>query len=459
MKVGVLIPSRGDRPDFLCRAKLYLLRQTRQPDRVLVVDYVPTSDQPDITQRYRMGCEVLFRAGCDVVLFMEDDDWYSPKYVELMTKAWDRAGRPVLFGINKTLYYNIRTQRHTVLKTKDRASMMSMCASPEVLNIPWPADNDPFTDYKLAQHCKVHTDEVSKQFIAVGIKHGVGKCGGQGHNPDWKQYTGTDVDYKYLQQLIGNDANFYRKMAAQMENKTVPPAHKIKLAIVTGVWKRPEVFEMFAKGVHELESACPQFEIITIVAGSEGPKTRRMVEAHGFKYIEVANDPLAAKMNATTLMAQQLNVDYVLCLGSDDVVSPGLMREYEKHMRKRVDYIAVTDFYFYDTVTRSAAYWGGYRDERRKGHTAGAGRVISRRLMAAWNWRPWELKHNHVLDNSMQEKLLRTKHSSAIFSMKERGVYALDIKSDTNMTPFKLWDNTVRIPSEELKALFPYVIK
>lgn len=454
MKIGVLIPTRGDRPQFLERAKLYLIRQTRQPDRVLFFDSPPTSDQPDITFRYRNGCEILFRAGCDVVFFMEDDDWYAPDYIELMMAAWEAKGKPSLFGINKTLYYHIRTQEWSEIRTTGRASMCCMCAGPGILKVQWPADNDPFTDYKLASKCRVVTAEVSPRWLVVGIKHGVGKCGGSAHSNRFK-YAEQDRDYKLLASIVGDDLPFYRSIGQKPVQRAPKRLH---VAIVSAVWQRPDVFEYFAAGIAELMVHCRDIQFTVIIAGSEGRRSRKMVEQRGFKYIEVPNEPLAAKHNATTAAAASFLPDYVMCIGSDDIITPEAMKVYEEHMRRGIDYIAVTDFYFYDTVTKRAAYWAGYRGNR-AGHTCGAGRLISARLMKAWNWRPWELKHNRVLDNSMQEKLKTTKHTSAIFSLKEKGVYALDVKSKTNMTPFQLWDNTQYIPEAELKKHFPYVIK
>lgn len=239
-----------------------------------------------------------------------------------------------------------------------------------------------------------------------------------------------------------------------------PLKGKIKVAIVSSVWKRPEVFEMFAKGIHALEANKfieIDIEFYIIIAGSEGVESQSMVEKHGFIYVEMPNDPLAAKVNQPVLIAKQLKVDYVLCLGSDDIISPELIFVYESYMRKAIDFIAVTDFYFYDLASKKAAYWAGYTDKR-KGHTVGAGRLISSRLLGLWNWKPWDVKDSNGLDKSMQRKLKTTPHTSAIFSLKEKGVYALDIKSETNVTPFKLWPNTELIPVDELKSKFPFVI-
>lgn len=234
---------------------------------------------------------------------------------------------------------------------------------------------------------------------------------------------------------------------------------KIKLAIVTSVWGRPEIFEMFAKGVNELVSKCDEFDITVVVSGSEWIKSKDMVLKNlpDAFYIEIPNEPLAAKVNSTTYRCKNSSIDYVLCVGSDDIISPELLNEYAKYMRKGIDFIGITDCYFYDTVSKQSLYWGGYREEYRKGHTTGAFRALSSRLLSQWDWMPWENKDSHVLDNSMQRKLKSTPHSIYTFNMKERGLFALDIKSSTNMTPFHKWDNAEFIDNEIIKKEFSYV--
>lgn len=237
----------------------------------------------------------------------------------------------------------------------------------------------------------------------------------------------------------------------------IPTNKRLKIGIVTAVWKRPEIFHLFAKGIKQLERTINDVDIITIVAGSEGMASREMAESYGFIYVEKPNDPLASKHNETTLKAGRIGCDYVFCLGSDDVIHPDLFRQYIQYMQMGYDYIGVLDFYFYDTVSKKSLYWGGYKDEKRKRHTCGAGRAISRRLLEKWNFKPWEDKDSKVLDNSMQTKLRATPHSIKTFSLKEFGLFGLDIKSSTNMTPFALWDNTIEIKSSIIKENFSYL--
>lgn len=232
---------------------------------------------------------------------------------------------------------------------------------------------------------------------------------------------------------------------------------KIKVAFLTAVWKRSDVFEMFAKGINHLVQNSDLFDISVIVAGSEGAKSKRMVEKHGYTYIETPNDPLSNKVNQTTLYCQNLDLDYVICLGSDDIMSLELLNEYHKHMIKGIDFIGVTDCFFYDTESKKSLYWGGYRESYRFGHTVGAFRAISISLLKKWNYKPWEVQHSKVLDSSIEAKLKNTKHTSHTFSLLDKDLKALDIKSSTNMTPFQQWDNSIFIDTKNLLKHFTYV--
>jgi len=226
------------------------------------------------------------------------------------------------------------------------------------------------------------------------------------------------------------------------------PNFKIRLAIVSAIWGRPEIFDLFAKKTKQLKHK--DVEIVVIIAGSEGKKSKEQVEKHGFKYIEIPNDPLAHKMNCTTELAGKYKCDYVLCVGSDDIITQPLFDFYVAEMKKSTEFVGTLDWYFYDTKSKRFAYWGGYTDKR-KGHTCGAGRLLNARLMSIFNWKPWNIEHSKVLDNSMQHKLTTLDYSSKIISLKEEGLIGLDVKSSTNMTPFQLWENTSYIePTKEL---------
>ena len=216
--------------------------------------------------------------------------------------------------------------------------------------------------------------------------------------------------------------------------------------MVTGMWQRPEIFDIFGRHTSKLG-------IDVIVAGSEGETSRKQAESFGFIYLEQPNQPLADKMNATTIEAMKRGYTHVICVGSDDLLSKELIDEYLRLIREGYHYIGVLDWYFFDTKTGKASYWGGYIDHR-KGHTCGAGRVISSWLLNQWDGCPWEVKDSLYLDNSMQNKLSNCIKQEHTFSLKEKGLFAVDVKSSTNMTPFELWPNSSYIDAEIITSRF-----
>jgi glycosyltransferase involved in cell wall biosynthesis len=234
----------------------------------------------------------------------------------------------------------------------------------------------------------------------------------------------------------------------------------MKIGIVTAMWQRHDVFKLFAKGINAIQlivDECENLEIHTYIAGSEGNVSQNLATSliKNCTYIEHTNQPLASKMNAALALAK--DCDFILCVGSDDIIHPSLFFEYVRLARLGYDYIGVTDFYFYDTVSNKSCYWAGYREKYRLGVTCGAGRLLSAKLLISWNWKIWEDSQSHILDNSMEDKLRTSTHRQFTFSLKETNFFALDIKSATNMTPFQLWDNTVYIDTNFIKEKFAYL--
>lgn len=428
MTIGVVIPTRRERPEFFNHCIAQLDRQTRQPDRVCIVDYKPKSALPDIHQRYKAGYEQLKE--CDLIFFIEEDDYYSPQYIETLANAW---GGEDLIGVENTIYYNIFTNCYQEFKH----SHASMFCTAMKGGLKFPSGNEKFIDILL---WKTFKGRLIKADICVGIKHNIGLIVSAGHTMKLKH---DDPQKEKLRNLTHEDFNFYN---------TLKKKRRPLVAIVTGIWQRPDVFKLFADGVTNLVSDT-DIDYVCIVAGSEGKRSRDLAEGYGYEYIEKPNQPLADKMNSTVTYAKMLNPDYVLCLGSDDVITPELMNVYQHCMKRGTDYIATTDFYFYHIQKRQAMYWGGYREKNRIGIACGAGRLLSRRLMKEWDWTIWFNKDSKGLDNSMETRLKVTPHTRTVFSMKNYRVYGIDIKSDVNMTPWHPWDNTQLIRPDKIKKI------
>ena len=218
MKVAIVIPTRGDRKPLTDNLLKLIEGQTRKPDHVIIVDYPPKDAIPDLVPRYREGLTKAFSLyGCDLAICLEDDDWYAPNYVETIIARFEWANRPDVLGIDRTLYYNIITNKYVMLHHPGRASMMSMAFGPGVMNMEWCGDEYTYLDWHIwTKDKKLRKVSVPLPMIAVGIKHGIGLCGGGGHVANWGHYKQTDADWSFLSTIITDEKQieFYKQIQA-----------------------------------------------------------------------------------------------------------------------------------------------------------------------------------------------------------------------------------------------------
>jgi hypothetical protein len=216
-KIALIIPTRGDRPEFLRICKNLIHRQTVQPDEIIFIDHPGRKGIKDITGRYRKGVQEAAARGCSIAFFWEDDDWYHPQYIEWMLKNWKAAGMPNLFGIHETYYYHVGVGKRLYMKHAGRASAFcTMVKIPFKMRV-WPADHEPFLDmhiWKSVEGTAVGFDNREKPY-AIGIKHGMGLSGGGGHSKTFNKWERGEF-FNWFKSAIGNDYDLYYK---EIENK------------------------------------------------------------------------------------------------------------------------------------------------------------------------------------------------------------------------------------------------
>lgn len=212
IKIGVIIPDRGDRPKLLKNCLRMLDAQTIQPWVTVVVNHKPYNDFCDITQRYRMGYDSLRNCGLDCIFLIENDDYYSPDYLQIMVDKWVESGKPEILGTNYTIYYHIKEKAYFTMKHERRASAMNTMLKPDI-KINWPVDHEPYTDLFLWKTLKGFTFS-PPTIISIGIKHGIGLCGGRNHNDYMHRYINKDSDSLFLREYMDDKSfNFYTNEA------------------------------------------------------------------------------------------------------------------------------------------------------------------------------------------------------------------------------------------------------
>ena len=102
--MAVVTPTHG-RPEALELCRLWMSRQTRQPDDWQIVD---DAEIPPGWQNYcanlRIGIE---NANADAIVIVEDDDYYRPSYLELVD-GW--LSMVEIIGNQHIRYYDLRNR-------------------------------------------------------------------------------------------------------------------------------------------------------------------------------------------------------------------------------------------------------------------------------------------------------------------------------------------------------------
>ena len=226
MKFCLIIPTRGDRPKLIERCKFQIKRQTLQPEVTIWINDPPVPNVKDVTKRYRLGIERATKLGYDFAVFWEDDDWYHPQYLEWLINGWNSNGKPDLFGVGETYYYNINVDGKKHMKHTNRTS--AFCT---MVKLPfkgtWPADNYPYLDLHLAKKHKVVTQGFTDKIYAIGIKHGIGMSGGGGHRESFKWDSIGQTSKDWLKNHLSvDDLKFYDSIKGKREineERTIQP--------------------------------------------------------------------------------------------------------------------------------------------------------------------------------------------------------------------------------------------
>ncbi len=219
----------------------------------------------------------------------------------------------------------------------------------------------------------------------------------------------------------------------------------MKVVVLTEIWKRHKLFNIFINGFNRIKRNT-EHELILVTVGSEGINFSK-------NHIEHRNIPLSNKWQAGLKYAKSFNPDYVLMLGSDDLICSNLLDVYTYEMEKGIDLIGLTDCYFLDSRDLKFNYWVGYRNHR-IGESIGMARMLSKNILDKTNWNIWRNTINKGLDNEMMKTLRAVGFSEKIFNCKKEKIMALDVKSNINISNIKTYKDLIE---EDIKNLSNFI--
>lgn len=204
MKFCTITPDRNDRPELTEFCKFQLSRMEVKPDHSFFIDYKPKNDNVDIVARVWQGIYEASEMGFDLVFIVENDDFYGTNYFNSIPDA-DFIGTP------ETFYYNLRNKTYQVFEHAGRSSLFTTGFKISALRGFKPNYNSRFLDIDLWRHAfdkKLTTGW--RETAAIGMKHGIGLCGGKGHTMMMKH---SDNSMEWLAEHVDSTAfEFYKSL-------------------------------------------------------------------------------------------------------------------------------------------------------------------------------------------------------------------------------------------------------
>lgn len=204
--------------------------------------------------------------------------------------------------------------------------------------------------------------------------------------------------------------------------------------ILTDVWGRFPTTDLVFNQIKRLKDNGNKDWSIDVLAAISEEGAKHLCYKYFFPFIEVPNSPLGAKKQARIDHIEGKQFDYIIILGSDDLMSAHHVWTLHKYALMGYDFIGTQDTYFVENG--KCKYWKGYTDHR-KGISVGAGRMFSRKLLSELGWDLWDRSATRAMDAQVDKRLANVvSNRKMVFNAKNEGVGIVGIKDEDSLTAF-----------------------
>lgn len=157
-------------------------------------------------------------------------------------------------------------------------------------------------------------------------------------------------------------------------------------------------------------------------------------------------DTLGEKLNRALKLSSGFNWDYVMVLGSDDLLRPQTWGYIRTAINEELPAFGFNQAYLYDRINHRAKIWNAGPS------TFGAGRCVRRDVAEKCEWRLWDSAKNNGIDNSQERILLGV--GEPIHIIQTHIPVVCDIKDGDNLNSF---DDVPGLPvnAQRVRELFP----
>jgi len=212
----------------------------------------------------------------------------------------------------------------------------------------------------------------------------------------------------------------------------------VKIGIVTANYNRIKVFRLWCASIQRLRD---NFGDIPTIVTSEKDDEGTCVDYNIIHHIK-NNNYFSRKFNKSMLEMRKQDVDYVMVLGSDDIVSNDLFAKILNAAESNPDLIYISNIYFYSPYLEKGLI--KFVSER----NLGVCRTVSRRVLDKVDWMPWHGDRRKGLDADMMNNI-----RTYVKTMKRVDGMVVDVKGRFSMNKFSTWLNKVNKFEDEQEFL------
>lgn len=171
----------------------------------------------------------------------------------------------------------------------------------------------------------------------------------------------------------------------------------MKIVVLTAFHARPHISAIYWQNIKDLG-----LDVVAIVSDESNEV---MANEYAHKVFKYKNQPLGEKLQkGVEFLRDNVEHDYVLFLGSDDLISHKLLNIYKSRIEK-YKYIGVSDYLDMSFDTKLFRYFKGYDGTYRAGESLGAGRIVCKEYLEKIDYQVFPVDRHKYMDRVMTDNL------------------------------------------------------
>ena len=203
----------------------------------------------------------------------------------------------------------------------------------------------------------------------------------------------------------------------------------MKIGIITANYDRPHVFRMWCASIKRLRGVYGDIPVVVTSEKEDIP----ICEEYDITHVVCKNKPLSRKFNRSMLAMKKYDPDYVMVLGSDDIVSNDLFGKIRDEAERGYSVIAISNIYYFSPyVSRNFVKFSSTR-------LLGVCRTVHKKILSSVDWTPWNWDRGHGLDANMWNNI----RDHVLGDIMIVDGMVVDVKTKINMNSYNLWASKV----------------